>query len=202
MANVGGKSDGEIRLVEDERARRIERQLEVAQQITHIGSWEWDVRTNSVTWSDELYRIYGLPPRSCNITLEFFLARLHEDDRARVHGHVGQALERGERFSYPERILRPDGSIRHLDTVGEAARDASGVVTGLIGTCRDVTDETRARKLQIAEQRILEMIASGDALDAIFTTIVASIEEHSPPTIGSILLLTADGKRVLHGAAP
>ena len=52
----------------DERVTRIERQLAVAQQITHIGSWEWDVRTNVVSWSDELYRIYGLEPQSCEIT--------------------------------------------------------------------------------------------------------------------------------------
>jgi signal transduction histidine kinase len=119
-----------------------------------------------------------------------------------VHGLVGEALAKGERFQYPERIRRPDGSVRHLDTVGEAARDAAGNVVGLIGTCRDVTDETRARKLQAAEQRILEMIASGAPLEEIFEKLVDAIEEHSPPTIGSILLLSPDGKHVRHGAAP
>jgi PAS domain S-box-containing protein len=190
------------RSVEHDRARRIERQLEVAQQITHIGSWEWDARTNAVTWSDELYRIYGLEPRSCVITLEFFLARLHEDDRARVQGLIGEAIQRGERFTYPERIVRPDGSVRHLDTVGEAARDAEGRVVGLIGTCRDVTERTRARKLQAAEQRILEMIASDTSLDDIMVTLLKAIEEHSPPTIASIVLLSADGKHLKDGAAP
>ena len=52
------------------RIRRVEHQLAVAQQITHMGSWEWDPETNAVTWSDELYRIYGLQPGSTEITLE------------------------------------------------------------------------------------------------------------------------------------
>src|SRR3989442_338902 len=89
----------------DERVTRAERQLATAQQITHIGSWEWDMRTNKVAWSDELYRIYGLAPRSCEITFEGFLARLHPEDRARVQQNVGEALGRGGRFAYPERIV-------------------------------------------------------------------------------------------------
>src|SRR5579864_2462395 len=126
------------------RVEQVERQLAAAQQITHIGSWEWDVTTNVVTWSDELYRIYGFEPQSRPITFEFFLSRLHPDDRARVQGEVTRAMEGGARFAYPERILRPDGSTRILDTIGEVSRDARGRPLRLIGTCRDVTDD-RAR---------------------------------------------------------
>ncbi len=190
-------------------AARLERQLEVAQQITHIGSWEWDIATNAVTWSDELYRIYGLEPRSVAITFEFFLARVHPEDRERIQAAVGEALARGGRFAYPERILRPDGSIRVLDTVGEALVSAHGRPLGLIGSCRDVTeqharDEERARdqRLRDAEQRILEMIVSGAPLPSILAAIVVAIEAHCPGTIGSILLVDTDGKRLRHGAAP
>ena len=96
---------------QDDRVTRIERQLSAAQQIAHIGSWEWDVATNTVSWSDELYRIYGLEPQSCGITFESFLGRVHPDDRDRVRREVTAALERGGRFAYPERIIRPDGTI-------------------------------------------------------------------------------------------
>jgi len=126
---------------EDAYARRLERQLETAQAITHIGSWEWDVATNVVTWSDELYRIYGLVPRSREITLEFFLGCVHPDDRAHVDASVRDAIVCGGRFGHHERIVRPDGSIRELETLGEAVLGENGTTTGLIGTCRDVTDE-------------------------------------------------------------
>jgi PAS domain S-box-containing protein len=130
-----------------ERVARVERQLAIAQQITHIGSWDWELATNVVTWSDELYRIYGLEPGT-EVTFESFLSRLHAEDRARVEREVAAALQRGGRFAYEERILRPDGTMRTLDTVGEVRTDKAGRTTGLIGTCRDVTDE-RKRDEQI-----------------------------------------------------
>lgn len=177
-------------------------QLATAQAITHVGSWEWDPATNVVTWSDELYRIYGLEPRSVEITFHSFLSRVHEEDRERIQRNVTEAMERGGRFSYRERIHRPDGSIRHLDTIGEVLRDDDGKLKGLIGTCRDVTDETRARKLKEDEHRILEMIADGTPLQAVLTALVLAIEEHAPDTLGSILLMDDDGKRVRHAASP
>ena len=119
----------------------LQKQLEIAQQITHIGSWQWDVSTDRVLWSDELYRIYGLEPQSCEITFESFLARVHPDDRERTMREVKTALARGARFAYPERIVRPDGSIRELETVGGAVLDEQKRVVRLVGTCRDVTEE-------------------------------------------------------------
>ena len=124
----------------------VERQLAAAQQITHIGSWEWDVRTNKVTWSDELYRIYGLEPRSVEVTLERFLARVHPDDREHTMKNVRAALAKPGPFSYPERIVRPDGSIRELETKGMAVCNEAGEPVALIGTCRDVTEERERDK--------------------------------------------------------
>ena len=131
-----------------ERVARVERQLALAQAITHIGSWDWEIATNELTWSDELYRIYGLEPGEGEVSFAAFLARLLPEDCPRVERDVGAALQRGGRFSYEERIVRPDGTIRTLDTVGEVRTDKDGRTTGLIGTCRDVTEE-RKRDEQI-----------------------------------------------------
>lgn len=117
------------------------RHLAAAQEITHIGSWEWDLAGAAVVWSDELYRIYGLAPGSREITLEVFLSMVHPDDRARIQEEVGRALERGGRFAYGERIVRPDGSVRHLDTVGNVVPGPDGRPIALIGTCRDITEQ-------------------------------------------------------------
>lgn len=126
-----------------ERVARLERQLAVTQQITHIGSWEWDLATNAITWSDELYRIYGLEPRSIEVSFDSFLARVHPDDRERTTREVRTALESGGRFAYPERIIRPDGSVRELETKGECLRGTDGKAIALVGTCRDVTAEKK-----------------------------------------------------------
>jgi PAS domain S-box-containing protein len=202
---VGDRTQDDVderRAAVDQQTAGLERHLAAAQQITHIGSWEWDLASNRVTWSDELYRIYGMEPRSCEITFELFLSKLVPEDRDRVRGAVEQAIAHGNRFTYPERIVRPDGSIRHLDTLGQVKRDASDRVCGLIGTCRDVTVEAQARRLRDAEQQILEMIASGAPLASVLTQLVLTLEEQAPSTIGSILLLDESGTHVLIGAAP
>jgi PAS domain S-box-containing protein len=124
-------------------AAKLERQLRAAQEIAHMGSWEWDLATSKVIWSDELYRIYGLAPREREITYDYFLSRLHADDRERVQGEIQAALRGAGRFAYRERIVRPDGSLRQLQTVGEVVLDADGRPATLIGTCRDVTEDQR-----------------------------------------------------------
>jgi hypothetical protein len=79
-------------------AAGLERQLEIAEQITHIGSWEWRLADGRLTWSDELYRIYGEVPRARQVTFEWFMGRIHPEDRQRVQAAVERALVRGGRY--------------------------------------------------------------------------------------------------------
>ncbi|MEO8845482.1 MAG: GAF domain-containing protein [Kofleriaceae bacterium] len=102
----------------------------------------WELATGTVTWSDELYRIYGLEPRSRAITVDFFLSCIDPDERPRIQREVENALQRRGRFNYVERIVRPTGERRSLDTIGEVI-EVDGTVVALIGTCRDITDAAR-----------------------------------------------------------
>src|SRR5689334_6845045 len=119
----------------------LRKQFEAAEAIAHIGSWEWTIATGEVTWSHELYRIYGLEPGSVAITLEFFLSRAHPDDRGRVEREIQGVLRHPGPFTYREVIVRPDGSLRTLDTVGHTIADDHGAIARVAGTCRDITDE-------------------------------------------------------------
>src|SRR3977135_910809 len=96
--------------------QELRRQLDTTQSITHIGTWEWKMGSAAVTWSDELYRVYGFEPRAFAVTIEFFLSRIHRDDRDRIEREIQSALVHPGRFAYRERIVRPDGSVRTLDT--------------------------------------------------------------------------------------
>lgn len=179
----------------EQRAARVE-------QLTHIGSWEWNPATNTVWWSDELYRIYGLEPRSVTITLDGFLQRVHAEDRQNTLRQVQAAVARCGRFAYPERIVRPDGSIRSLETVGEVLAGTDGKPALVVGTCRDVTEKVRAERQKQVEQEILESVVTETPLPEILDRICLLIEEHSPGTLASILLVNGDGARLRHGAAP
>lgn len=120
--------------------QELRKQLEAAQAIAHIGSWEWTVATGTVVWSDELFRIYGYQPRSVAVTLELFRSRIAPEERERIQREIQTVLQKPGRFAYREVIVRPDGSRRTLDTIGDALTDDHGVVTRVVGTCRDVTD--------------------------------------------------------------
>jgi signal transduction histidine kinase len=202
LVGRGPRENAALRKRIEERASRSERQLATAQQITHMGSWEWDVGKNQVSWSDELYRIYGLLPRSCEITLEGFLARVHPDDRGRIQSSVSHAVETRGPFRYRERIVRADGSIRELDTAGEANFDEMGRFCGLIGTCRDVTEERARERLEAGVHRILEMMASAAPLAATLAALVGIIEAESDGMLASVLLYDSGADRLRVAAAP
>src|SRR3954470_2879505 len=91
-----------------ELARR-EQQLDEAQQLARIGSWEWELATNEVTWSDQLFRIYGLEPRSLVVSYDEFLSRVHPDDRASVDERNRRCFETHEAFEDVKRVRRADG---------------------------------------------------------------------------------------------
>jgi len=117
-----------------ERVTRAEARLEEAQRIAHVGSWEWDVARNEVTWSDELHRIYG-------VTRDAFRPHVRELPRARPPRGPGAGREVGlrrfrnfEPFIYDHRIVRPDGAVRMLHTRGEVIA-AAGKAQRLVGCC-------------------------------------------------------------------
>src|SRR5262249_54037006 len=119
---------------------RSERRLAEAQRVAHVGSWEWDVASNRVTWSDELHRIYGLEPGQFDGTYQAFLARVYPEDRPHTETIVRQTLENATAVVYDHRIGRPDGSVRMLHTRAEVVADADGRPLRMTGSCWDVTD--------------------------------------------------------------
>ena len=112
---------------------RTQRQLIEMQRLARLGSWEFDVPANRVTWTDGLYEIYGLDRSSFRATYEGYLDRLHPDDRDQVQATIGEALARGGSFEFEERIIRPDGEVRTLLSVGRVIRDGSGAWAMSVG---------------------------------------------------------------------
>lgn len=126
--------------------RRRERQLAEAHAIARLGSFEWDIANDRVTWSDTLYRVYELDPSSFSPTFDGFLELLHPDDRERTALVIRATCERGTSFSDRHRIVTGDGRTRHLEARGEVQRDATGAAVRLAGTCQDVTELVEAEQ--------------------------------------------------------
>jgi two-component system cell cycle sensor histidine kinase/response regulator CckA len=119
------------------------------QQIAHVGSWEVDFVTNKISWSDESYRIVGLEPQSQPATLELFYAFVHPDDRERVRQAI-DAATRASTFEVEFRVVRADGSVRHVLDRGHVTV-RNGVLERLLGTVQDLTESRAAmRALEVA----------------------------------------------------
>ncbi|HEX8556524.1 MAG TPA: response regulator [Pyrinomonadaceae bacterium] len=130
----------------EERLRHSERQLAEAQRLARIGNWEWDIRTNTVVWSDELYRVFGLEPQEFGATYEAFLERLHPDDRQEVMSITERALERPGPFTHYHRVILPGGSVRILHNRGEVIVGEDGRPVRMFGTEQDVTERRQAEE--------------------------------------------------------
>jgi PAS domain S-box-containing protein len=114
--------------------------LTEAQRLANLGSWSWDIAQNRIWWSEQLTEIYGVTTAAAPTRVEDFVAFLHPDDRARVQESIGAALENGTEFSHEERIVRPDGGVRYLQSLGEVIRDDGGAAIRMLGICLDVTE--------------------------------------------------------------
>lgn len=131
-------------------------QLAEAQRLAHIGSWEWIVKQNRVTWSDELYRIHQQAKMYFEPSYESFLNCVHPDDRKMVEEVVQRCLQEKQAFDILHRIIRPDGVIRVLEARGEVITDDYGAVEKMAGTEQDVTETKLAEELLFKTTRELE----------------------------------------------
>jgi two-component system, cell cycle sensor histidine kinase and response regulator CckA len=133
-----------------------EAKLAEAQQIAHLGSWEWEIAADRVTWSDELYRIYGVNPDDGVGgfgSYGSYLEKVHADDRARVARVIETALTERRPWSIDYRIVRPGGDLRMIHARGEIVLDDDGRPAVVHGTCQDVTDNRRVEDaLRATEQ--------------------------------------------------
>jgi integral membrane sensor domain MASE1/anti-sigma regulatory factor (Ser/Thr protein kinase) len=141
----------------ERKLRQHEGQLAEAQQVAHIGSWEWLIPQNRVWWSDELYRIHGHLPQAFPVSFETALAQVNAEDAARIRANTGTALRRADDHDLPKieyRITRPDGAERVLLGKAKLRVDPDRVPLRMVGTVQDVTEGRKAER----EHRIAETL--------------------------------------------
>jgi diguanylate cyclase (GGDEF)-like protein/PAS domain S-box-containing protein len=123
-------------------AKHGEAQLAHAQQLAHLGSWEWDLERDAIERSAEGWRLYGLDADSPPMTREQALSAVCTEDRERVRRQIETALQRGEPFGYEMRVMRADGEVRTLLTRGDVQCEHGRAVT-VRGTDQDITERKR-----------------------------------------------------------
>jgi PAS domain S-box-containing protein len=186
------------------------RRLAEAQAIAHLGSWEWDVRRDVVTWSDEMFRIYGLEPQSTPVDYSRFLDAVHPDDRDRVDRAVQDAFAIASDFTFEHRIVRPDGEERLVQARGRAIADDDGNVIRMVGTGHDITEQRETQQqaavaesaLAMAQrvadlQLITEAALSHLSLDELLPELLARICQALSVQDAAVLLMDDDGETLV-----
>ena len=140
------------RVEAEQQLRAREKQLSDAQKMASIGSWEWDIPTDQVVWSEELNEIFGLAPGS-PIDLERYQSMLHEEDRERVLATVQRAVEQAEGYDIWHRIVRLNGEERFIHSRGEIIADEEGRTVKLVGVAQDVTQQKRMEERAVTLAR-------------------------------------------------
>lgn len=141
----------------EELVRDRTEQLGRAQEIAHLGSWELLVASNLLSWSDEVYRIFGVLPRDFKATYEAFLNFVHPEDRARVNAAYAKSLEDGSNgYEIIHRIIRQtDGEVRFVHERCHHLRDDTGAIIRSAGMVHDITDrELAAEALRQSEAKL------------------------------------------------
>ena len=169
-----------------------------AQSLAHIGSWEWDIRRDTIMWSDELYRIFGLERGAEPLHYDTYLELVHPDDREFARERVGAALEDGKPFAFEHRLVRPDGQERILMGRGRVVMEGDEAVR-MLGTGQDITEQRQVERLR---EDILSAVSH--ELRTPLTSVLGfalTLEKHrdtlSPETIDETVVALADAARRL-----
>jgi diguanylate cyclase (GGDEF)-like protein/PAS domain S-box-containing protein len=139
----------------EERVRRSEAQMADAQRIAVVGSWEWQIAGDTIDWSNEQCRIYGVDAGEQH-NFETFLQAVHADDRPRVEASVQEAFATGAPFCFEHRLVRPDGSEREMLARGEVIVGPDGAPVTMRGTGQDITERKRTESALATSEQQLE----------------------------------------------
>lgn len=179
--------------------QRAESRLKEAQRIAHTGNWELYLPTQHLTWSEEMFRIYGFSPRQEPPTLEEQLATLDPSDRDRWRQQFTESGRTGHLLNLEGAILRPDGSRRFVHLLGQAQRNALGAITSLVGTLTDITD----RKLiedRLAYEALHDPL-TGSPNRAFFMeqlNAAVAVAKASPAVLFAVLFIDLDRFKVIN----
>lgn len=156
----GTMVDITVRRKSEEIIRKNEMQLAAAQQIAHLGSWEWDIASNVFTGSAELFRICGADPEEFEGSYEAFVSYVHEGDRGLFSSTIQNAMHNHKPFNVEHRVGCPDGTFRTVLAQGEVVLNEDGKPEKILGTMLNITERKRAEeKLKRSHEQLRALSA-------------------------------------------
>ncbi|MDY0012915.1 MAG: PAS domain S-box protein [Rhodocyclaceae bacterium] len=151
---VGSAQDQTDRIEMEERLRQSEERLRRSQTYAEIGTWDWNIATGELYWSESIAPLFGYGPM-VETTYGNFLAAIHPEDRPLVEEAIRTCLEGGKKYDIEHRVVWPDGTVRWLLERGDVSRDAQGKPLHMLGLVQDITERKRTQEKLAASQTTL-----------------------------------------------
>lgn len=143
----------------EQALKKREHQLAEAQRLAHLGSWEWSIEENTLFWSDELYRIFGVDKNQHPENFEQYLDLVHPADRKMLRSTVDNAIQTGAPYKIIHRTQTPAGAMKSIIGRGFVVTNAAGAVVRMYGTAQDVTELKATEDLLLeTEKRYREVV--------------------------------------------
>ena len=179
-AIYGTARDITERKLAEREAEEHTRLLLMAEEVAGVGHWRIDLTSDTLTWSREMYRIHGLDPRTFQPDVELAVEAYHPEDRGLVADHIRDAILLRRDFEFELRIVRPDGSIRHVLSKGKCEVSEDGRPLAVFGVFQDVTERKQLHERVVHSERMATVgtLAAGVAheINNPLTWVIANLD--------------------------
>lgn len=167
VRDISRRRRAEVEAIEAaRRVRESHRLLSMTESVAHVGHWRFDIASTTIVWSDEVFRIHGLPPGE-QVSLARAIGFYHPDDQDRVTAQINRAIATGEGMEFAARIVRSDGDIRHVVSRAQTEQAPDGRVVCIFGIFQDVTRQTKT-EAALREGEAYYRLLAENATDLIF----------------------------------
>ena len=153
--------DISCQLEQEKKLEEIDDLLKQSQSIAGVGTWDWNIKKNSLKWSDEIFNIFGVKPQAFKENYEAFLVYVHQDDRNGISNAVEEAINERKKYHIEHRIIRPDGVVRYVVEDAKVFYDDDDKPVRMLGTVCDITSEKNRQKRLLLSQTVFDNCSEG-----------------------------------------